>query len=182
MKRLALIALALLSASPLAAQECTIEPVGDGSNLAIIKGTDGRDRAVVVLSPEDYDALTNRFDLTWRYLNSTHDKRCQLHGRPKIPIEIDETSLVKRTTYADGFIFEEPFEKKEPKKRPPKLLNVEVAPRRPGSVSARQWTARKARERAEKARPREVVAEFAPGGKVLSVSEPEPENQKETEE
>lgn len=172
MKHALAIVLASLLASLANADEYSIEPVADGTR-AIIKGEDGVERAVIVISPEHYDLLTNRMETTWRMLNATHESRCRLHGKPTKSVEIDEARLVKRTVYADGYIYEEPFQKKEPRKLPPTLLNVEVAPRRPASMSARQWNALKARERAEKAKAREVTVEFAPGGKVISTTKKE---------
>ena len=120
-----------------------------------IKGIDGVDREVKILSLDEYCFLTNRLEAAWAFMNSTHENRVNLHG-PKVHTYVYEDKAEKVTEYKDGYRHTEkmvinirgPQGGKE-KKAIPKT-------KRPSNISARQWKARMEREAAKKAAPREV--------------------------
>lgn len=103
-----------------------------------LRGADGIERPVEILSRDEYSMLTNSVETTWRKLNATEDGRLALHGR-LVRHEIDETNRMVRTdVYADGYRHDTAIPRKvsRGKKERAAVKNGEV---RPDGISDRHW-------------------------------------------
>ena len=140
---------------------CTVRciSVGNGSaERTFIKGIDGLEREVKILSPDEYDLLTNRLEIAWAFMHATHENRVKVHGS-SVRSYIDENNAEKITEYKDGYRFVEKMVVKTRMVRDQFAVTTKRTPpipRKPRGISARQWKARQDREAAEKAAPREV--------------------------
>lgn len=158
---MALVATAISLSATAEELTCSVRCVSGENGSAertFIKGIDGQEREVKILTPDEYDFLTNRLETAWAFMHSSHENRVKVHGA-KVRDYVDEKNAEKITEYKDGYRFVEKMVVKTrtvrkqidgtAKRTPP-------TPRKPGNISERQWKARQAREAAEKAVPREV--------------------------
>ena len=120
-----------------------------------IKGIDGVDREVKILSLDEYCFLTNRLEAAWRLVNSTHENRVRVHG-PKVNTYVDNENAEKVTEYKDGYRHIEKMVINKRVHQDGTAKRTTPKPKRPSNISARQWKARIEREAAKKAAPREV--------------------------
>lgn len=72
----------------------------DGSSARVV-GVDGIRREVILVSPDEYAALTNNAVEAWKKLHQTEDGRRKLHGR-RVNTSVTNGN-VRVDTYADGF-------------------------------------------------------------------------------
>lgn len=123
-----------------------------------IKGIDGVDREVKILSLDEYCFLTNRLEAAWKLVNSTHENRVKVHGQ-KVNTYVDTENAEKVTEYKDGYRH---FEKMVIKTGAVRkqidgtAKKTQTNQRRPSNISERQWKASIEREAAKKAAQREV--------------------------
>ena len=85
--------------------------VCDEDRTARIVGVDGVRREVVLVSPDEYAALTNDAVRAWHKLHETEEGRRKLHGRRiNTKVEPSKTGGMNRVdTYEDGFRFPWPM-------------------------------------------------------------------------
>lgn len=125
-----------------------------------IVGADGVKREVVILSPDDYQVLTDRLERVWTSMNSTDDGRSKLHGKRTARVVKDNGI---QFTYSDGFTY---FEKGHAKSYGQiratvvtnRVRNATI-PTKPNGISSRQWMMRKKREAILKGEVKEVTVE-----------------------
>ena len=75
--------------------------VCDEDQTARIVGVDGVRREVILVSPDEYAALTNNAVEAWKKLHETEAGRVKLHGR-RVNTSVTN-GHVRVDTYADGF-------------------------------------------------------------------------------
>jgi len=71
----------------------------------------------VLIDKTEFDSLTNAACLAqtmWHRFNEIPDMRLKMHGKV-IREEVDIVNMVKRYYYEDGYVYVEPFHKKETK-------------------------------------------------------------------
>ena len=130
----------------------------NGRERVYIRGIDGVEREVKILSPEEYDFLTNRLEAAWAFMHSSHENRVKVHGS-SVRAYVDNENAEKITEYKDGYRFVEKMVVKTRKVRNQidgSEKRIKPPKKKPGNISERQWKARLEREAAEKAAPREV--------------------------
>lgn len=119
-----IIASLLLSATTVFRLELTDE-------IPYIVGADGERRQVVIVSPDEYRALTNNVIETWRRLHGTEEGRAKIHGRR---VNTSVAGNVRIDTYEDGW-------------------------RKPWPMSRRQEDHMRLRARLAKRKPKEITVE-----------------------
>lgn len=116
------------------------------TNVTWLRGADGVERPVEILSPEEYAMLTNGVENTWRKLNETEAGRLALHGRI-VNHEVDGTNrMIRADIYADGYRYEVAIPRKKyagqramlkAKRESAEKSGPDV---RPGRMSDRRWS------------------------------------------
>lgn len=136
---------------------CTVRcvPGDNGNERTFIKGVDGVEREVKILSPEEYAILTNRLEAAWAFMHTSHNNRMKIHG-PKVREYVDDKNNEKITEYKDGYRYVEKMAVRPRPVHKPIYGTAERIPRKPRRISERQWKARQEREAAEKVAPRVV--------------------------
>lgn len=127
-----------------------------------IVGQDGVKREVALVDPSEYAMMTGQMSKVWQSLNSTRDGRVKLHGKCTGTV-IDAETEEKRETYADGYIWREPMEKKtrqivrQIKDGDP--TKPSIPKERPRHLSKMQWEMRQKLEAARSGKVKEVTIE-----------------------
>lgn len=129
----------------------------DGAETAYVVGADGVERPVVLVTPDEYDALTNRLETVWRSYHSTADGRKRLHGKIE-RTEIDGKLRQKTEIHADGYRHVEPFVEVA-KTHKPTVLQKKIVPQKPKGMSEKQWEMRKAFAKHRMGVPKTVTVE-----------------------
>lgn len=127
-------------------------------NLAIV-GVDGVKRPVCIMSPEQYELMTSRFERVWNVMNAKEESRILLHGKRDRQVVEGNT---KSTIYADGFVY---HEKMIPKTLVPRATVVTNRTRsgiirtKPNGISERQWKMRERLRKIKESEPKTVTVE-----------------------
>lgn len=129
----------------------------------------------VILSAGDYADMTNRVGKLetiakrqWSIQHSTENGRIEWHGK-RVSFEVDGENKVAVTTYEDGYRHITPLEVKKPKADGAKKARPVLPPPRPRNIPSGAWEMRQRLEKQRSAKPVEVSATFAPGGKLVKV-------------
>ena len=157
-KTIRLFALAALFALPTFANETAFNLMGrflDNGNIMIL-GEDNIEREAVLLSPQEYAALTSAVEFISIYLQDQREYRVKLHGKlQKRGIDIEKK--VKYEIYADGYRYEDKMGARDKQKYLPKIAvtdktdKIEKAKHRkrtrPSTMSLDQWNFEQEKER-----------------------------------
>ena len=117
---------------------------GDFETAWLIGG-DGEKRPVVLVTPDEFDLLTERLDKVWKKMHEDKTGRKILHGAIT-NTELDHGKMEIREHYKDGYIHTEPMIKKRNAvvDNKPSLVNGRGYPLpNPKSMSERQFEMRK---------------------------------------
>jgi len=131
----------------------------DGSEVAFVVGSDGKERPVVLLDPLEYRLLTERLDAVWQSFHATADGRRKLHGKLE-RTEIDEKARQKVEIYADGFRHTEAL---PVKRRPTEVkitrLQEKIEEQKPKGMPDKRWAMRQAYKKHRMGVPKQVTVE-----------------------
>lgn len=117
------------------------------AETAYIVGVDGVKRPVVLITPDEFDLLTERLDKVWKKMHEDKAGRKLLHGAITNTV-LDHRKMEMREYYKDGYIHTEPLMPKKKRNavidNKPSLVNGRGHPLpNPKSMSERQFEMRK---------------------------------------
>ena len=140
--------------------ECYADDV-NGERVFLV-GADGVRRQVLLMSPEEYAELMERFEKIEAAFNSTDTLRKVRHGKITEK-RIDETAHESVAVYEDGYEHREAMPVKRVRDTGKVSAKVTANETKPSGISARQWAFRKRLQELKTAKPKEVNVEHDAG-------------------